>query len=132
MHPDISFEGVGFGGYLGSSRVESSNSSEEAAIPPDVDGEMAQHLKRLGRKDPTTKVKALTSLNVLFKQVSGEELVQIVPKWAFEYRKLLYDYSREVRRATHEAMANLVTTIGFDFILSYVHSLFISKRWMNS
>uniref|UniRef100_A0A1D1ZG63 E3 ubiquitin-protein ligase listerin n=2 Tax=Anthurium amnicola TaxID=1678845 RepID=A0A1D1ZG63_9ARAE len=102
----------GFGGYLGSSRIESSSVNEETGPAFDVDAEMSQHLKRLGRKDPTTKVKALTSLSILFKQTSGEELVQIVPKWAFEYKKLLYDYSREVRRATHEAMANLVATVG--------------------
>ncbi|MQL76030.1 hypothetical protein Taro_008428, partial [Colocasia esculenta] len=98
-----------------------------SGLTEDVDGEMAQHLKRLGRKDPTTKVKALTSLNALFKQVSGEELVQIVPKWAFEYRKLLYDYSREVRRATHEAMANLVTTIG-EGIKELIHGIIKSNE----
>ncbi|WOK95851.1 E3 ubiquitin-protein ligase [Canna indica] len=103
--------GVGFGGYLGSSRVDSSSSAEDSLPYSDVDSEMVQHLKRLGRKDPTTKLKALTTLPVLFKQKSSEEIVQILPQWAFEYRKLLHDYNREVRRATHDTMTSLVSVI---------------------
>ncbi|KAJ0978328.1 hypothetical protein J5N97_013802 [Dioscorea zingiberensis] len=103
---------VGFGGYLGSSKVDASSSSVEGVAPfSDVDAEVALHLKRLGRKDPTTKLKALTSLCSLFKQRSGEEIVQIVPRWTFEYRRLLLDYNQEVRRATHETMTYLVTTV---------------------
>ncbi|KAF8397167.1 hypothetical protein HHK36_016074 [Tetracentron sinense] len=132
---------VGFGGYVGSSRLDSSFPSEDANPFSDVDGEVAQHLKRLGRKDPTTKkiidlfaigdlvtklpaaaekpsntlsfqLKALTSLSVLFKQKSGEDIVQIIPQWAFEYKRLLQDYNREVRRATHDTMTNLAITVG--------------------
>ncbi|XP_008782594.2 E3 ubiquitin-protein ligase listerin isoform X1 [Phoenix dactylifera] len=102
---------VGFGGYLGRSRIESSSTAEESTPFSDVDSEVAQHLKRLGRKDPTTKLKALTALSMLFKQKSAEEIVQIVPQWAFEYKRLLHDYNREVRRATHDTMANLVIAI---------------------
>lgn len=32
---------------------------------------------------------------------------------AFEYKKLLMDYNREVRRATHDTMTNIVTAVGF-------------------
>ncbi|XP_043725325.1 E3 ubiquitin-protein ligase listerin isoform X2 [Telopea speciosissima] len=103
---------VGFGGYVGSSRLDSTHISEDANPFPDVDGEVALHLKRLGRKDPTTKLKALTSLCELFKQKSGEEVAQIIPQWAFEYKRLLQDYNREVRRATNETMTSLVITVG--------------------
>lgn len=103
---------VGFGGYVGSSRLGPSTSSDDSVPFADVDGEMAQHLKRLGRKDhPTTKLKALTSLREIFKEKPGE-LVQILPQWAFEYKRLLLDYNRDVRRATHDAMFNLASTIG--------------------
>lgn len=102
---------IGFGGYVGSSKIELPSSSEESTSFSEVDGEVAQHLKRLWRKDPTTKLKALASLCLLFKQKSGEELAHIVPQWAFEYKKLLLDYNREVRRATHDAMTCLVTTV---------------------
>ncbi|XP_042375339.1 E3 ubiquitin-protein ligase listerin-like isoform X2 [Zingiber officinale] len=102
---------VGFGGYLGSSRVDSSSLAEDSVAFLDVDSEMTQHLKRLGRKDPTTKLKALTTLAVLFKEKPTEELVQIIPQWAFEYRKLLHDFNREARRATHDTMTALVMAI---------------------
>ncbi|GLT26789.1 hypothetical protein SLA2020_018310 [Shorea laevis] len=104
---------VGFGGYVGSSRFDSSQSPETSSFL-DVDGEVAQHLKRLARKDPTTKLKALTSLSELFKQKSAKELTSIIPQWTFEYKKLLLDYNREVRRATQETMTNLVTAVGRD------------------
>ncbi|KAJ4772899.1 E3 ubiquitin-protein ligase listerin [Rhynchospora pubera] len=105
---------VGFGGYLGSSKVEASvasTSAEEAATFTDVDNEMRQHVKRLGRKDPTTKLKALAALTQLFKEKPAEEIAQIIPLWAFEYKRLLLDYNREVRRATHETMSALVTSV---------------------
>ncbi|KAL0389110.1 UNVERIFIED_CONTAM: E3 ubiquitin-protein ligase listerin [Sesamum calycinum] len=59
---------VGFGGYVGSSRVDSS-----LASAPDAS-----------------------------------------PFLAFEYKKLLLDYNREVRRATHDTMTNLVVAVGRD------------------
>ncbi|KAL0910784.1 hypothetical protein M5K25_018871 [Dendrobium thyrsiflorum] len=102
---------IGFGGYVGSSKIESSSSTEESPSFLNVDNEVAQHLKRLGRKDPTTKVKALTALCLLFKQKSSEEVMQIVPQWAYEYKRLLLDYNRDVRRATHDTMATLVAVV---------------------
>ncbi|XP_041995812.1 E3 ubiquitin-protein ligase listerin isoform X1 [Salvia splendens] len=106
---------VGFGGYVGSSRVDSSLASTPDAVPvTDIDGDLALHLKRLSRKDPTTKLKALTSLSQLMEEKSAKELVVIIPQWAFEYKKLLLDYNREVRRATHDTMTNLVTVVGRD------------------
>ncbi|KAJ4827656.1 hypothetical protein Tsubulata_040241 [Turnera subulata] len=111
---------IGFGGYVGSSRLDpsvltSSSTFDEASSSfLDVDREVAQHLKRLGRKDPTTKLKALQTLSALFKEKPGKDLVLAMPQWAFEYKKLLLDYNREVRRAANEAMANLVVAVGRD------------------
>ncbi|XP_055812842.1 E3 ubiquitin-protein ligase listerin isoform X2 [Solanum dulcamara] len=110
---------VGFGGYMGCSRVESTEDS-----PPffDIDSEVAQHLKRLARKDPTTKLKALASLSQLFQQKTAKEIIPIIPQWAFEYKKLLLDYNREVRRTTHDTMTNLVDVVGRD-VAPYLKSL---------
>ncbi|KAK1632618.1 hypothetical protein QYE76_006933 [Lolium multiflorum] len=107
---------VGFGGYHGASRVEpaapsSADPDGSLRLPPDVDAEVLQHLRRLGRKDPTTKLKALSTLSMLFAQKPGEEVVQIVPQWAFEYKRLLLDYNRDVRRATNDTMASLVSAV---------------------
>ncbi|KAL8146674.1 E3 ubiquitin-protein ligase listerin isoform X2 [Apium graveolens] len=105
---------VGFGGYVGTTRLDTTSvSNPQAAVPiVDVDSEVAQYLKRLARKDPTTKLKALSSLSRLMQKKSPEEVSPIIPQWAFEYKKLLLDYNREVRRATHDTMANLVTVVG--------------------
>ncbi|KAL2317406.1 hypothetical protein Fmac_031282 [Flemingia macrophylla] len=105
---------VGFGGFVGSSRLDLPTSSEDSLPFVDVDSEVAVHLKRLGRKDPTTKLKALAALSMLLQQKSAKEIVLIVPQWAFEYRRLLLDYNREVRRATHDTMTALVTSVGRD------------------
>ncbi|KAJ1437515.1 Armadillo-type fold [Sesbania bispinosa] len=106
---------VGFGGFVGSSRLDPPSVSTEDSLPfADVDSEIAVHLKRLGRKDPTTKLKALAALSTLLQQKSSKEVVLIIPQWAFEYKRLLLDYSREVRRATHDTMTTLVTSVGRD------------------
>ncbi|KAL8205997.1 hypothetical protein R6Q57_009548 [Mikania cordata] len=113
---------VGFGGYVGSSRLDTCipSTSDAASSILDVDGELAQHLKRLSRKDPTTKLKALTTLSTLLKEKSAKDVSLIIPQWVFEYKKLLQDYNRDVRRATHDTMAIIVSTIGFGHILYLV------------
>ncbi|KAG7538391.1 Zinc finger RING-CH-type [Arabidopsis suecica] len=112
--PSGSAAAVGFGGYVGSSRFETSLSNEDSASLLDLDSEVAQHLQRLSRKDPTTKIKALASLSELVKQKKGKELLPIIPQWTFEYKKLILDYNRDVRRATHDVMTNVVTGAGRD------------------
>lgn len=116
--PSSGAAAVGFGGYVGSSRLLDTSSSSSTTTTPDplldIDSELTQHLKRLSRKDPTTKLKALSTLSTLVKDKSSKDVTPIIPQWAFEYKKLLHDYNREVRRATHDTMANLVTTLGRD------------------
>ncbi|MCD9639551.1 hypothetical protein HAX54_024167 [Datura stramonium] len=72
---------VGFGGYMGCSRVDSSLSTEDSPPFLDIDSEVAQHLKRLARKDPITKLKALASLSQLFQQKTAKEIIPIIPQW---------------------------------------------------
>ncbi|GAB2242261.1 hypothetical protein Droror1_Dr00019036 [Drosera rotundifolia] len=118
--------GVGFGGYVGSTRLDSALRTtavhDSLLSLPDIDSEIAQHLKRLSMKDPTTKLKALSSLTTLLKQKSGKDVLPIIPQWAFEYKRLLLDYNREVRRATHDTMATIVAVVGRD-LAPHVKSL---------
>uniref|UniRef100_A0A9I9DLL5 E3 ubiquitin-protein ligase listerin n=1 Tax=Cucumis melo TaxID=3656 RepID=A0A9I9DLL5_CUCME len=109
---DSAANAAGFGGFLGSYRLDSSLTGDDAAPFSDIDSEVAQHLKRLSRKDPTTKLKALASLSEILKQKSGKDVASIIPQWVFEYKKLLMDYNRDVRRATHDTMTNLVMAAG--------------------
>lgn len=119
--PSGSAATAGFGGYLGSSRLDSplggggGSGGDDAGFG--IDGELGQQLRRLGRKDPITKLKALGSLSVLLKEKSKEDIIPVMPQWAFEYKRLLLDYNREVRRATHETMSVLVVSIGRDLAL---------------
>ncbi|KAK4279778.1 hypothetical protein QN277_011499 [Acacia crassicarpa] len=84
---------------------------------------MAVHLKRLARKDPTTKLKALASLSDLLKQKSVKDIVPIVPQWAFEYKKLLLDYNREVRRVAFKLSKRKL-----DDNLQILHSILFGKQ----
>jgi hypothetical protein len=66
------------------------------------------------------QLKALSTLSMLFAQKPGQEVVQIVPQWAFEYKRLLLDYNREVRRATHDTMSSLVKTVKYvNYFISF-------------
>ena len=76
--------------------------------------ELPMHSCKQGRKDSTTKLKALSALSTLLQQRSSKEIVPIIPQWAFEYKKLLLDYNRDVRRVTHDTMTTLVTSVGRD------------------
>ncbi|KAL6564869.1 hypothetical protein OROMI_016319 [Orobanche minor] len=78
---------VGFGGYVGDSPVNCLLASTSNAAPfTDIGGEVAHHLKRLSRKGPTSKLKALASLCRLIKQKTAKEIAIIIPQWAFEYK----------------------------------------------
>lgn len=72
---------IGFGGYVGSSRVDSALHGDESTSFVGIDAEMVQYLKRLARKDPVTKLKALNSLSALLKDKSGKDVVPIIPQW---------------------------------------------------
>uniref|UniRef100_A0A7I4A3R4 E3 ubiquitin-protein ligase listerin n=1 Tax=Physcomitrium patens TaxID=3218 RepID=A0A7I4A3R4_PHYPA len=102
---------VGFGGYVGSSLVDSTFSGERETSQ-DLDGEAALHLKRLSKRDPTTKLKALVALRAIFKEHSVDELSAILPSWVFEYKRLVQDNNRQVRENVHGAMADLTTNAG--------------------
>ncbi|GJP51064.1 hypothetical protein CLOM_g10233 [Closterium sp. NIES-68] len=135
---------VGFGGYVGSARVQTaatggavgeregaeggesrvregqggaaeaaaSSGPKELAIGADVDGEAAAHLRRLAKKDATTKLKALEALQGVLGSSSAAQMQAMLPAWAFEYRRLVVDGSRAVCLATHATMALLVKGVG--------------------
>ncbi|BBN16555.1 E3 ubiquitin-protein ligase listerin [Marchantia polymorpha subsp. ruderalis] len=102
---------VGFGGYVGSARVET-GPSPDGELLTDVDGEASLHLKRLSKKDSTTKMKALAALTALFKDRPAAELSTLLPSWVFEYKRLVQDSSRQVRESSHIAMTALVNSVG--------------------
>ncbi|KAI5061228.1 hypothetical protein GOP47_0023733 [Adiantum capillus-veneris] len=102
---------VGFGGYVGSSRVDGPDSQDNDQ-PWDVDGEAAIHLRRLSKKDFTTRVKALKALITFFRERPATELCQLLPNWIFEYKKLVQDENQQVRECTHNAMSAIAVSVG--------------------
>ncbi|CAI5530699.1 unnamed protein product [Closterium sp. Naga37s-1] len=86
--------------------------SLHAPQPTDVGGEAAAHLRRLAKKDATTKLKALEALQGVLGGSSAAQMQAMLPAWAFEYRRLVHDGSRAVRLATHATMTLLVKGVG--------------------
>ncbi|KAL3632407.1 hypothetical protein CASFOL_025391 [Castilleja foliolosa] len=121
------YTSAGFGGYVGGSLVDCSLTSTSGST--NIDAEVTRHLKHISRRDTTTKLKALTSLSVLTRQKTSMEIGAIFPLWAFEYKKLLLDYNKEVRRATHDTMACLVSAAGRD--LAPHVKLLIGPWWVS-
>ncbi|CAM6128753.1 unnamed protein product [Calypogeia fissa] len=102
---------VGFGGFVGSDRVEMPAPTDGERLQ-DVDGDAFLHLKRLSKKDPTTKLKALVALRALFEERPATEVSALISPWLFEYKRLVQDSSRQVRQATHVAMTSFANCVG--------------------
>ncbi|KAK9814763.1 hypothetical protein WJX72_011133 [[Myrmecia] bisecta] len=108
----------GFGGFSGSrpiDTVRSSSASElsgdagapEVAISSDLNAEIAQHLRRLSKRDRTTKLKALQGLNALLAERSIADLTATLPAWAYVYNRLVLDNDRAVRLEASAVLGRL-------------------------
>jgi hypothetical protein len=73
---------------------------------------VASHLRRLSKRDATTKLKALASLGPMFAERPASELAALLPAWVFIYRRLAADASRQVREQAHLAMKELASRAG--------------------
>ncbi|GAQ92748.1 Zinc finger RING-type domain containing protein [Klebsormidium nitens] len=104
--------GFGFGGFVGSARVAEATKGADEEISADIDGEIASHLRRLSKRDSTTKLKALAALGPMFHERPPSELVAVLPSWVFIYRRLAADSSRQVREQAHLAMKELASRVG--------------------
>lgn len=105
---------VGFGGYVGNSRIEVAG-AQVKDHDTEVDGEASLHLRRLSKKDPITRVKALEALGILFKERPANELRQLIPNWIFEYKRLVQDDNQQVREGAHNVMSTLAVAVGREF-----------------
>lgn len=75
--------------------MQSLADAEASALSPDA----AQNLKRLLKRDATTKLKALAALREYVSGASPEHLGAFVSGWLFAYARLAGDASRAVRAA---------------------------------
>ncbi|PRW55988.1 E3 ubiquitin- ligase listerin [Chlorella sorokiniana] len=83
-----------------------------AIIPADLDGELAQQLQKLSKRDATTKLKALQALRALAKDKPASDLQAALPSWAYLFGRLVMDGSRAVRAEACHVTAALAAAVG--------------------
>src|SRR5690242_66747 len=75
------------------------------------DAELKLNLRKLAKKDTTTKLKALQELCDMFQTRDTETLKECLEHWCYIYPKLLLDNDRKIRISTHEAMSWLIIKV---------------------
>ena len=108
---------VGFGGGdaaggtaavgFGSNNPLAASFSDEAFAADPLTAELQQHLKRLAKKDATTKRKALAELSALVDDTSEDAVTRAIialPQWCYMYCKLTNDTVVQVRESAHTLM----------------------------
>ena len=101
---------MGAGGGLTFAAFDPHASAQELELDPD----MALALKKLSKKDSTTKIKALGELLGFFDQAGGrseEELALILPLWQQPFETVAMDADRRVREALFVALGALVVRV---------------------
>ena len=80
----------------------------------DLDPEISLALKKLSKRDPTTKMKALGELLAFFQTESGrteEELALVLPLWQQPFQTVTLDADRRVREALFVTLGALVVRV---------------------
>ena len=124
---------VGFGGFVGSQRVGAASEAPGGAggdagsdtggaggldarlVGGEVDPECAAALRRLTKRDETTKLKALAALVARAEGGEGTATVDaaaLLPAWTYAYNRLALDASKKVRAAAARALGVLVRGAG--------------------
>jgi E3 ubiquitin-protein ligase listerin len=103
---------MGAGGGLTFAAFDPNATSTEQ----DLDPELSLTLKKLSKRDPTTKIKALGEL-LAFCRTEGEggrteeELALVLPQWQQPFQTLALDADRRVREALFETLGALVVRV---------------------
>jgi hypothetical protein len=90
----------------------SSGASAEPVLPGQLDGDVAQCLRHLSKKDATTKLKALQSLRELIPARSPSDLAGALPPWAYHFKRLMMDPAKSVRSEACATMGALAGAVG--------------------
>jgi hypothetical protein len=101
---------MGAGGGLTFAAFDPNVCSAEQELDPD----MALALKKLGKRDSTTKIKALGELLGFFEVQGGrteDELALILPLWQQPFESVVIDPDRRVREALFVALGALVVRV---------------------
>ena len=96
--------GTGFGvsaGFGGAAHPLATSFSDEAMAADPLAAELQQHLKRLAKKDATTKRKALAELIALVDDTTDDGVTRAIialPQWCYMYTKLTNDETVQVEQ----------------------------------
>ena len=116
---------VGFGGGAVGFGDTAASSDDPLA------SELQQHLKRLSKKSPTTKLKALGDLQSLVHDGTQDAVTRCIialPQWCRLYVKLANDDTVQVREAAHKLMGRVASVVQSE-LEPYVPSV-LARWWM--
>ncbi|VDI80484.1 Hypothetical predicted protein, partial [Mytilus galloprovincialis] len=101
---------TGFIGFSGSpGYVPASQVFDD--IDNTLDADFRLVLRKLTKKDSTTKVKALQEFSVLCEEKDIEHLKAVLPFWPRIYNKVALDIDHKVRECTQQSMNTLVLRV---------------------
>ncbi|XP_078698353.1 E3 ubiquitin-protein ligase listerin-like isoform X4 [Branchiostoma floridae x Branchiostoma belcheri] len=102
---------VGFGAMSGDlGYVPAAQGPED--IDATVDPEFRMVLRKLSKRDVTTKLKAIQEFGGLCKERSEEAVKGALPYWPRLYNRIAVDHDRRVREASQVAFQQLVLKVG--------------------
>lgn len=104
--------GFGFGSSAAAAAAASTASTGEPALPGQLDGDLAQCLRHLSKKDATTKLKALQSLRDFMRAKSAADLAVALPPWSYHFKRLMMDPAKSVRSEACATMGALAAAVG--------------------
>ncbi|KAK2159779.1 hypothetical protein LSH36_146g00024 [Paralvinella palmiformis] len=76
-----------------------------------INGDFRIVLRKLSKKDATTKLKALQEFSSLCQEKDIEDIKSVLPFWPRVYNKVAIDHDRRVREAAQQAFEQLVLQI---------------------
>ncbi|KAL3881947.1 hypothetical protein ACJMK2_028330 [Sinanodonta woodiana] len=98
---------IGFGMLTGTPAfVPVSQSFDD--IDSSLDADFRLVLRKLTKRDPTTKIKALQEFSSLCKEKDNQVLKAVLPYWPRTYNKLTLDLDHRVREAVQQTMTVMV------------------------
>eukprot|EP00879_Flechtneria_rotunda_P024229 GHRR01025677.1.p1 GENE.GHRR01025677.1~~GHRR01025677.1.p1 ORF type:complete len:244 (+),score=101.45 GHRR01025677.1:151-882(+) len=122
---------AGFGGFVGGRLVAGfgfgaaaaaavnsatgaapAGSGEALELSAELDGDLAQCLRHLSKRDTVTKMKALQSLKDLVPTKCHADLALFLQPWGYQFKRLLLDPAKSVRVEAVTIMAAVGAAVG--------------------
>ena len=109
-------EFVGFGGLPEGSYVPvvgvNSSITEDTSNDLSIPADFRLSLRKMGKRDSTTKIKALQEFSELCEQNTVDTLKTVLPFWPRIFSRLAVDGDRRVREYLHKAHMQLTSQLG--------------------